>query len=214
MDLKPRRTFGSDGVCPRAAASVFSNAQDTSGRSSRAKWRAALQPAPPMPSTLIVNLRMDASGDMWLLSAEQALERFLDAASHTAATLALLEGTEFHEADGGREFRLVQRGTEAIDAVGFADNNRQLKNVFGKFLNVRNACSAAGNHHPGSKIVQNPGIAELLFDQFENFFQAQHHNPAEVFDIYSFAGKAQFVLHGDALAFDSAVHQRGTMLNF
>ena len=67
------------------------------------------------------------------------LKTFLRFCARTGRRFALagLERAEFHQADGGGEFRLVQRGLQAADGVGLADGDRQLEDLLGQLRDVR-----------------------------------------------------------------------------
>ena len=125
----------------------------------------------------------------------------------------MLERAKFHEAYPSCKFRLVQRGAQAIHAVGFPHHGRQLKNVFRKLLNFGRARTAAGQHDACAQIIQKACAAKLLLNELKDFFETQRHDTAQMFDIYSFSGEAQFVLNSNRLPLDAVVQQSRAVLD-
>ena len=134
-----------------------------------------------------------------------------DANDGLPARLRCLERAEFHQADGGEEFRLVERGFEAADGIGLADGNRHLQDLLGEPGNVRNARAAAAEKNARAQIIIQPGLFQILRDQLEDFLQPQRHDALEMLDVDGLERQAEFVGDGDGLALDFLVQQRGAV---
>src|ERR1700677_2737090 len=86
---------------------------------------------------------------------EKFNQRFFDSFGETAGRFAfLLQGTEFHQADGGGKLGLVQGGFKAADRIGPSEIGRDLENIFRQLLNPGDARAAAANKNPGAQAFE------------------------------------------------------------
>ena len=140
-------------------------------------------------------------------------ERALDALRQRrfAFAFARLERAEFDQADGGDEFRLVERGFEAADGIGLAEGDGHLQDLLGELGDVRDARAAAAEKNARAQIIEQPGLLQILRDELEDFLQPQRHDALQMLEVDGLERQAEFVGDGDGLAFDFLVQQRGAV---
>ena len=126
----------------------------------------------------------------------------------------MLERAEFHQANRGRELRLIESGFKAVDGIGFAERGRQLEDSFGDFLDSWNARPAATDQNTGPQIMGQFGLPQFLFDQFKDLLDPKGHDAAKMLHIDGFDRKADFVIGGDRLPFVGLFDEGGAMFNF
>src|SRR5665213_605018 len=143
---------------------------------------------------------------------QTANEPFQKRAPGTPAVV--FKRAEFHEADGGGEFRLFERGGQAADGAGVAGRDVHLKNIFRQRHDARHARTAAAQKTPGAQIVGEAGRFQFMRDELENFIEPERHDFLEMPVVDALEFEAEFIGDADGLAFHRVVDERGAVFNF
>src|ERR1035437_6052213 len=137
-------------------------------------------------------------------------------AAQPAAPLApaVFQRAIFDEADGGGEFRLVERGGDAAHGTGVAVRDVHLEDALRQFRYARHARTAAAEKNSGAQIIGEAGLFEFVRDDLKQFFQPQRHDVLQMFQDHGLEREAEFIGDADGLALGGLRDQRGTMFAF
>src|SRR5262245_54495604 len=111
-------------------------------------------------------------------------------AERAGGFLLLLEGAVFHQSDGRREFRLIQGRLQSADRLGSAETGWNMDLLLGQLLDARDVSAAAADEDAGAQVLEQTGLAEVVFDELESLLQADRHNAAQVFQVAGFERQA------------------------
>src|ERR1035437_3135563 len=117
---------------------------------------------------------------------QKTAKHIFDAAERAAQPAAPLapaffQRAIFNKADGGGEFRLVERGGDAAHGTGVAVCDIHLEDALGQFRDARHARTAAAEKNSGAQIIGEAGLFQFVRDDLKQFFQPQRHDVLQMF---------------------------------
>src|SRR6266853_4647690 len=113
-----------------------------------------------------------------------------------------------YQSDGGGEFRLIESRLQAADRTGFAEGGGQLEHPLRQLVDPWDARSPSAEEDPCAQVLEQPGLAQVVLDEFEKFFQPQRHDPPQMLDVAALERQPQLIVLGNGEALVLVFDQR------